>query len=104
MTQVDHQSQLPFHIAYLTSMLLQIFLPCFFGQMVRDAYDKLATSLYHCDWLTRKREFKKLMIIVMENFKRRVRISALTVFDVDLQTFSRIANSAFTLYAVLKSF
>lgn len=39
----------------------------------------------------------------MENFKGAVKISAFGVVHVDLQTFGRIINSAFSLYAVLKS-
>lgn len=72
--------------------------------MVRDAFAKLNTSLYSAEWIQRNKKFKSSMTIVMENFKASVKVSAFGVFNVDLETFTRICNAAFSLYAVLKSF
>lgn len=84
-------------------MTLQIFLPCVFGQMLLDASNKLNTSLFKSGWISRDKKFKSAMTIAMENFKKTLKISAFGIFDVDLATFSRIGNSAFSLYAFLKS-
>lgn len=90
--------------SYLIPMTLQIFLPCVFGQMIHDAFEKLNTSLYSSGWIQRDQKFKNAMKIMMENCKKPVKISAFRVFNVDLETFKRIGNTAFSLYTVLKSF
>lgn len=73
-------------------MMLQIFLPCYFG-LVCDAFDGLKLSLYKSEWVSKDEKFKQLMKLVTENAKRTVKISAFGVFDVDLRTFMRIGNT-----------
>lgn len=104
LSMVEKISQVGVIFSYLTPMVLQIFMPCYFGQMLCDAFDRLNTSLYRSAWFVKDEKFKLSMKIVMENFNKRVNISTFGVFDVDLQTFTRIVNTAFSLYAVLESF
>lgn len=92
-----------FLTSYIVPMVFEIFLPCYFGQLLHDAYHKLGTSLYASAWVSANRNFTNSIKVVMENFKGAVKISAFGVVHVDLQTFGRIINSAFSLYAVLKS-
>lgn len=89
---------------FLIPTLLQTSLPYFFGQFLQDAYGQLNSSLYHSTWMLQDETFKKAMIITMENMKKSKKISAFGIIDVDLKTFRKIFNSAYSLYTVLKSF
>lgn len=84
-------------------MALHFFLPCYFGQHVQDTYSELNASLYDSNWINQSESFKKLIRIIMENLKKPEKISAFGVFTVDLENFKNAMNSAFSLYAVLKS-
>lgn len=84
-------------------MALHFFLPCYFGQHVEDTYDQLSTSFYESNWINQSESFKKLMRVMMENLRKPEKVSAFGVFTVNLENFKNAMNSAFSLYAVLKS-
>jgi odorant receptor len=83
-------------------MTLEIFLPCYFGNELSVASSKLSTALFHSDWINGNKHFRKNVKIFMENTKKEIKISAFGVFEVNLATFSRICNSAYSLFAILK--
>lgn len=101
---LDNPSVFIFQVAYLVPMIMQIFLPCIFGQLLSNAYEELNSSIYRANWVPREKRFRSSLTIMMENFKETVKISAYGLFNVDLETFTKVGNSAFSLYAVLKSF
>lgn len=83
-------------------MTLQIFLPCYFGNEITNASSKLSAALFHSKWTTGDESMMKIMKVFMENTKKEMKISVLGVFDLNLSTFSKIINSAYSLYAILK--
>lgn len=99
----DDLSWILFLISLDISMALHFLFPCYFGQLVQDTYDDLNASLYDSNWINQSESFKKLIRIMMENLKKPEKVSAFGVFTVDLENFKTAMNSAFSLYAVLKS-
>lgn len=83
-------------------MVLEIFLPCYFGTVMSIASSKLSTSLFHSDWNNGNKLLTKSMKIFIENTKKDLKLSAFGFFNVNLTTFTSIANSAYSLFAVLK--
>lgn len=90
------------NIFMLMTWFLQILLPCYYCERIKNISMKLSTSLFHSDWMHQDEEFRKNMKVFMENAKKPLKISALGIFEVDLEIFMRIANSAYSLYAVFK--
>ena len=85
-------------------MILQILLPCYYGNEITVASMKMSTNLFHSEWISADEKFKKAMKIFMENAKRPIEIAAFGLFKVNLKTFTSICNSAYSLYAVLQSY
>ena len=85
------------------SMILKIFLPCYFGNELTSASSKLSTALYDSAWLETDREFKMNMKIFIENAKLEINFTAFSFFKANLETFKAIVNTAYSLYAVLKN-
>jgi odorant receptor len=85
-------------------MVIQLFLPFFFGSELSFASSKLLTALFGSEWIECDKEIKSTMKIFMENAKKEIKISAFNVFHVNLPTFTAIINSAYSLYAVLMRF
>ena len=83
-------------------MVLEIFLPCYYGNELSVASSKLSTALFHSNWIQGDKKLKSLVKIFLENSKKDIKISAFGVFDVNLVTFNKIGNSAYSLFAVLK--
>lgn len=87
--------------SFMVPMVLEIFLPCYFGNELSFASAKLSLGLFHPDWYNSSLNSRKIVIIFMENTKD-LKISAFRVFDSNLATFTSIGNSAYSLFAVLK--
>ncbi|CRK88696.1 CLUMA_CG002372, isoform A [Clunio marinus] len=101
---VTEPSLFIFTFFYMMPMILEIFIPCYFGNEILLASQKLSTSLFHSDWIQEDKNFKTALKMVLENTKNPIKIAAAQgVFPVSLVTFLRIINSAFSVYAVLQS-
>jgi hypothetical protein len=83
-------------------MVLEIFLPCYFGNELALASSKLSTDLFGSDWIDGNAELKSLVKIFMETTKKPTKVSAFGIFHVNLVTFTTIINSAYSYYSVLK--
>lgn len=84
-------------------MVLEIFLPCYFGNDLSIASSKLSQSLFHSNWTKGDAKLTRIATIFMENTKQDFRIVAFGLFNVNLGTFTSIMNSAYSFFAVLKS-
>ena len=83
-------------------MTLEIFLPCYFGNELSIASSKLSTALFHSNWINANKKDKDTAKIFMENTKKDLSITAFNAFEVNLTTFGKIVNSAYSLFAILK--
>lgn len=83
-------------------MTCEILFPCLFGSEIIVASEKLSSSLMHSQWLDQSESFKANVKILMEYMKKPIKLSAVGVFDVNLENFMKICNSAYSLFAVFK--
>lgn len=90
-------------LTYMLPIVLQIFIPCYFGEEMTSASERLSTSLFKSEWINESEDFKMLMKIFLENSKRPIRLSAFGVFNVTLDNFLKIINLAYSLFAVMRS-
>lgn len=93
------------YILFLTfsiPVVIQIFLPCYFGTLVSVSSSELSTAIFHSKVWYEKRTDAKLMLIFMENLKKDLKISSFSLFSVDLNNFTSIINFAYSMFALLK--
>jgi len=84
-------------------MLLQIFIPTYYGNELSVASNELSMSLFHSGWAKGSKKYKSSMRLFLENIKKPIQISAFGVFRVNLDTFNKVCNGAYSLYAVCQS-
>lgn len=90
-------------ISYIVPMTLIIFLPCFFGNELTIASQKLSQSLFHSSWYNQPKNFQTAMKVFMENTKKPLKVVACYgIFELSVETFLKIVNSAYSMYAFLK--
>lgn len=89
-------------LAYSFSMLLQVFLPCYYRNKISSASEKIGESLFHSNWIQGDRKYRTAVKIFLENTKKPIIVSALSVLNMDFGTFTTICNSAYSLYALFK--
>jgi hypothetical protein len=81
---------------------VKVFIPCYYCQLISTLSNRLATSLFHSDWRTEDRNYRKNVLIFMENVKKPLGISVLGVVPINLETFMKIVNSAYSMFAIFK--
>ena len=59
--------------------------------------------MYESAWITADQTLGKNMKMFMENVKKEIKFSAYGLFNANLMTFTSVVNSAYSLFAVLKS-
>jgi 7tm Odorant receptor len=83
-------------------MVLELFVPLYFGNDLSIASSRFSTALFHSDWTRGSKKLKQAMKMFMENTKKDLKISAFGLFNSDLATFTSVLNFAYSLFAVLK--
>lgn len=85
-------------------MVFQVFLPCFFGNELTEMSNKLSTEIFHSSWILNNKSYKTALKLFMENAKQPLKTEAIGMVAMDIATFTRICNSAYSLSAVFKKF
>lgn len=88
--------------SYLIPILIKTYLPCFYGSEIIATCEKLSSGFFHTDWFMEDRHYNSMSIVFMEVSKRPIKMSAVGVFEINLGTFLRICNSAYSLFAVFQ--
>lgn len=89
-------------LSYSLTMLLQVFLPCYYGTELSSASDKVSLSLIHSDWINQSKRFKTSMKAVVISGFKSLKVLAFGFVTIDFDTFSKICNAAYSMYALLK--
>jgi HJR/Mrr/RecB family endonuclease len=84
-------------------MTLEIFLPCYFNSQLAAASSKFSTALFHANWTNGRKKLQSSAKIFAENTKKEMKLMAFCEFELNLTSFLKIINSAYTLFAVLKN-
>jgi hypothetical protein len=88
-------------ITYIIPTFAQLIIPSYYGNEIAHLSDRLSTSLFNSEWYEEKNQ--KNVLIFVGLLKRKIKITTFKIFQVDLGTFMRVCNSAYSLYAVFKN-
>lgn len=85
------------NIFAMNAFLIQIFLPCYFGQEITSESDFLSTRMYSSNWLDLigtedNGDYGKIMIIFMERLKRNNQVLIGKMFPLSLNTFTAVSS------------
>nr|UVB79103.1 odorant receptor 1 [Heortia vitessoides] len=87
---------------FITCILTELFLYCYYGNEVTVESDRVLQSLYGMEWLRAPAPLKRSLVLVMERAKRPLRPAAGLIIPLSLNTFVTILKSSYTFYAVLR--
>ncbi|XP_034659819.1 odorant receptor 94a [Drosophila subobscura] len=88
-------------LQFVSVMILQIYLPCFYGNEITVYAHQLTNEVYHTNWLHCRPPLRKLLNGYMEHLKRPVAIRAGNFFAVGLPIFVKTINNAYSFFALL---
>ncbi|RZC41867.1 7tm 6 domain containing protein, partial [Asbolus verrucosus] len=87
--------------SFVSAMLVEIFIYCWFGNEVEIKSSNVPYALFESDWINVDKETKRNMIIFMLRCQKPLKISALNLFYLSLETFMRILRTAWSYFALL---
>ncbi|XP_060805934.1 odorant receptor 4-like [Amyelois transitella] len=87
---------------FITCILTELLLYCFYGNEVQVESDRLLQSMYSMQWLRAGPRFRRALLVAMERAKRPLRPAAGLIIPLSLDTFLKILKSSYTFYAVLR--
>ncbi|CAH1640018.1 unnamed protein product [Spodoptera littoralis] len=87
---------------FISCILTELFLYCYYGNEVTDESSRVSESLYSMEWARAGLSFRRSLVLVMERAKRPLRPAAGRVIPLSLDTFVKIIKSSYTFYAVLR--
>lgn len=79
-----------FFILYVSTMVAQIFFPCYFGNEIILKSGELSGRLYSSNWINSSKQFRRMMVIFMERLKRPARVNSFGLFTLGLETFRSV--------------
>ncbi|CAG9761587.1 unnamed protein product [Ceutorhynchus assimilis] len=87
---------------YVTVMLVQLGLYCWFGNRVFTESEDITTSCYMSPWYKRSTATKKILFLLMERSKRPMKISGLKFFVLKFNTFISILKFTYSYFTLLR--
>lgn len=84
-------------------ILIQTFLPAYYGNEIVKESEKLSSSLMNLLQVKKSKKLRNSLLIFVENLQKPLAVKAFNVFTIDLQTFLNIINTAYSLFAVLRT-
>ncbi|KAG5889705.1 hypothetical protein JTB14_029735 [Gonioctena quinquepunctata] len=79
-------------VTYIVTMLMQVFIYCYYGTLLYEESNSLNTAIYMSKWYNYDHKSKKSLITLMERAKRPIELTAGKFFVLSLDTFTMVAG------------
>ncbi|EDW58329.1 odorant receptor 94b [Drosophila virilis] len=86
---------------FVCMMIIQIFLPCYYGNELTVCAKQLTNSVFNTNWLEYSVTTRKVLNCYMELLKRPVKLRAGVFFEIGLPIFMKTINNAYSFLALL---
>lgn len=91
-------------ISYGIGLLVLSFIPCYIGNEIQSNSQKTIENLYLCDWTQINVERRKKLIFMQTILQAQpIKVKVGGIFVVNLETFLKLMNTAYSMIAFLKS-
>ena len=94
----DNPMRVSYLFLYLSSIIFQTLIPCYYGNEISAVSYQLSASLFHSEWMYKNKNFKTSMLVLLEKVKKQIKITALGFYDVNLTTFTTICFILFCVH------
>ncbi|EDW16859.2 odorant receptor 94b [Drosophila mojavensis] len=88
-------------LQFVGVMIVQIFLPCYYGNELTVSANQLTNSVFNTNWLDYSVTTRKILNCYMESLKRPVKLRAGMFFEIGLPIFMKTINNAYSFLALL---
>ncbi|XP_051163891.1 odorant receptor 2a-like [Leptopilina boulardi] len=90
-------------ISALSSYTFQIFIYCYYGDKMTKKSLDIGLAVYSINWDELTINTKKILVIIMMQTARPIRLTAASIIVMSLETFVKIMKSAYSAFNLLKN-
>ncbi|XP_051153388.1 odorant receptor 67c-like [Leptopilina boulardi] len=87
----------------LSAFLVQIFLYCFFGELMIEKSLAICDVIYHIKWTTLTEKTKRNLIMIMIRSRRPIELNGASMITMSVNTFVKILKASFSIFNLLQS-
>ncbi|GAB0087157.1 hypothetical protein DMENIID0001_014350 [Sergentomyia squamirostris] len=91
-------------VMVVVSMVSEVYVLCYFGQMVRNSSEKMSDSLYTIRWYELKVRDQKNLLMLMMRFKYPFKVETFGFGTISVYTFVQICKAAVSYATILYTF
>ncbi|XP_045501109.1 odorant receptor 2a-like [Colias croceus] len=99
----SHPIQIIWMAIYLTCMLIEIFILCWFGNELILKSLELRQAAYDGPWMILEPKTRMLVIVFIERCNRPLRVTAGKIFTLSLDTYTNLINWSYKAFAVMRN-
>ncbi|KAJ2949692.1 hypothetical protein O0L34_g15623 [Tuta absoluta] len=100
---MSHPMQIVWMMIYLTCMLTEFFILCWFGDELIWKSNELRRAAFEAPWLDISPKTSMFIIIFLERCNRPLRVTAGKIFTLSLDTYTVLINWAYKAFAVMRN-
>ncbi|XP_078032555.1 uncharacterized protein LOC144467569 [Augochlora pura] len=89
-------------LSYLCSMLMQVYLYCWYGNEVTLKSTKVCDAIYQMDWTTLPVSIVKDLLMIMMRSRKPVKMSSAQVITLSTESFVTIIKMSYSSFNILK--
>ncbi|XP_011050406.1 PREDICTED: odorant receptor 46a, isoform A-like [Acromyrmex echinatior] len=89
-------------ILYMSCMLTQIFIYCWYGNEVKLKSIQLLDNVFAMDWMTMNRNLKRNLLIIMSRAAIPIEFTSAYVLSMNLDSFVGLLKTSYSAYNILK--
>lgn len=82
-----------FIIMFFMCMFIEIYIPCFFGTLLRYKSSNLTEAAFHSNWTEQSPRFKRFLLMFAQGTIRPIRICAGDLFELNLSIFLSVITN-----------
>ncbi|XP_044739974.1 odorant receptor 4-like [Chrysoperla carnea] len=86
---------------YLTWVLYQLFIYCYFGQEISTESELIAEAAYNCEWIGTEHKVQTSLMLLINRSQRPLYLTAGKFSKLSLETYASIIRGGGSYYAVL---
>lgn len=99
----DDPAKFAFLLMYMGNMGMELFIPCWYGSLVRAQSERLSGAVFEGGWVEMGVRYRRSMMVFVEGVRRpMVMYTWKRVFVIALPTFVTVGRAAYSLLSCLK--
>ncbi|XP_023938812.2 odorant receptor 85b [Bicyclus anynana] len=88
---------------FLIMSLTQVFLMCFFGDLLMASSIQISDAVYGCGWYDAELSIRRIVLIIMIKSQKPCKVTAANFVDLNLAAFTTILSRSWSFFALLKT-